>query len=1138
MENKHFAIQFQAGGTLPKDFPAYVERDADEKLYQHILAGEFCYVLSARQMGKSSLRVRVMDRLEQRDYVCASIDLTSIGSHNPSAESWYYTFLHQLSKQMGMNAQLKDWWEAHANISPVTRVGEFFEQIVLKAICQNIVIFIDEIDTILSLDKEKFSTDDFFASIRGFFNARTDNPDYSRLNFVILGVATPNDLVNDPDRTPFNIGVPIPLNNFTYTDALPLLEGLKHIRVNHQNLLKTILYWTGGQPLLTQKLCRSIAEEEQQIIFVDAVVKTHVDNLFLAEGMEKADDNLSNVNHRLVNNRHYNAKMLALYEKLLSEIPVAVKDSYTAQLHLRLSGIVREQGGKLIIANRIYKHKFNRKWLKGVLKEINRPFSGDLTRWIELGRPREAALKGEVLRQAKDWAASRNDISDLEREFLDFSQIVQDEEHENQLYNKHRQKRKFMYWFFVMIILALLFGLSAFFLYLQSQHNQTVREAFRMALIAQQIKNQDPTKALMLSKQAFELKADPQIERAIYKLYSQNFFYSCWQESEYDFTALAISPDSRHVVVATANRQIFLYDATGKLVQEYKDNKAVVTVLCFAADGRSFLVGTQDGQVLRRTIDDAGSSQLLFRHKQKITALDIAPDNMTALSASADSSLRLWQVGQPQLTQTVYENSRILDACFTPDGRYILTAIEDGHVNIHDRAGKILKTLDAGTTTINAIAVSPDSRYVALACYNNNLQLLSLQGDEKQQWTAHQSAVSDVAFLPEGELIASSSTDGSIRFWNFDGQLLHSFYEAQAAVNELIFMPDSRGMLSYGRDRQLRHHHLTGLKLYSTHLNKEVNCGLLVPGSHEIYFGTQKGEIYQAYLDKRPPKLLSTEQQAIRDIALSNDQQYLIAVLGGYKSMIWQLPDNLIARKKHDNMLRCAAIYATRSDSSGFILLGSENHRVQAYSLNTDLHLYTLDDHTGPINDIYCSADGHWHLTASDDKTATLWDNMGDKIKSFEGHSQAVRAVCANKAMSEILTASDDSTARLWQADGKCLQVFKEQQGKVLSVAMSADGRLILTGGTDNQAILYDRHGSILRQFPQSAAVINVGFSSEDRYLHVILADGTAHIYLNNTIYIEDILKDSKLSPLTPEEKRLYLQSSESDQWFEWLKWF
>lgn len=73
---------YQVGASLPIDAPSYVQRQADEEFYQKLRSGKFCYVLNSRQMGKSSLRVQTMQRLQQEGTICAAIDLTGIGKHN------------------------------------------------------------------------------------------------------------------------------------------------------------------------------------------------------------------------------------------------------------------------------------------------------------------------------------------------------------------------------------------------------------------------------------------------------------------------------------------------------------------------------------------------------------------------------------------------------------------------------------------------------------------------------------------------------------------------------------------------------------------------------------------------------------------------------------------------------------------------------------------------------------------------------------------------------------------------------------------------------------------------------------------------------------------------------------------------
>ncbi|MDI9634316.1 AAA-like domain-containing protein [Geitlerinema splendidum] len=246
---------YQVGGSLHSSDPTYVERAADRELFDALLQGEFCYVFNSRQMGKSSLRVKTAERLQQVGVRCATIDLSGIGTQQITVEQWYAAIAGFLSKRFSLPINISQWWRSQTHLSSVARLGELVDKVLLVEIQQPIAIFIDEIDTILSL---QFSTDDFFALIRAFYNYRADNPNYSRLTFALFGVTTPSDLISDKTRTPFNIGRAIALQGFQPEDATPLLKGLEKYYLNAPDVLNRIFDWTGGQPFLTQKLCQLV----------------------------------------------------------------------------------------------------------------------------------------------------------------------------------------------------------------------------------------------------------------------------------------------------------------------------------------------------------------------------------------------------------------------------------------------------------------------------------------------------------------------------------------------------------------------------------------------------------------------------------------------------------------------------------------------------------------------------------------------------------------------------------------------------------------------------------------------------------------------------------------------------------------
>jgi len=430
--------QYQVGGSLRNHDPNYVYRKADIQIYEALKQGELCYVFNSRQMGKSSLLVKTKYRLETEGFHCVALDMTSIGCEYTTPMQWYKGVIFQLWLDFNLSINIKTWWEEQNDLSYSMRLNRFISDVLLVEFpTENLVILIDEIDTILSLD---FSLDDFFALIRFCYNQRAINPAYSRINFALFGVATPTDLIADNTRTPFNLGKAIALDGFTFLESQPLLKGLQDKVTNPQVILQKILTWTGGQPFLTQKLCKLIVESpeiSQGLNIAPGKEELWIENLVkqaIINNWESQDNpvHLRTIRHRLLNNEQRARRLLGIYQEIFQKSEGVAIDNSREQMELLLSGLVIKHQGYLKVKNRIYQKIFNSEWVKKQLTSL-RPYSQMLDAWIESNKTDQSRLlRGKALNEALTWANGKS-LTDLDYQFLAASQELNKTELENTL---------------------------------------------------------------------------------------------------------------------------------------------------------------------------------------------------------------------------------------------------------------------------------------------------------------------------------------------------------------------------------------------------------------------------------------------------------------------------------------------------------------------------------------------------------------------------------------------------------------------------------------------------------------------------------------------------------------------------------
>ena len=438
-------FNYQVGGSLPADAPSYVERQCDRDYYELLKERKYCYVFNCRQMGKSSLRVRVTHKLQAEGIVCATIDPQKIGVE-VTCEQWYASAIRSLVGDLDLKSKfdLRSWIRERELLSPVQRFAEFIETVVLQEIDAPIVIFVEEIDRLLSL---KFGMDDFFGLVRSFFEDRPTKPDYNRLTFSFLGVVTPTDLIQSHSNSAFNIGYAVEMAGFTLTEALPLMQGLASKVANPQDYLAEAVKWTGGQPFLIQRLL-GMMEKELAGIATPENIAEWVENLVqerIVTNWESQDapPHLTTIRDRVLSvEEKLRGRMLGCYQQVLADGELE-DDRSEERSKLWLTGLVVRRDGRLVSYNPIYGAVFNNAWVEGQLADLRPEFYASAFRaWqdAEEGQNQSFLLRGQAIEQAESWAIGKR-LSDDDDRFLRESREIERAE-SNLLFTSELQARE------------------------------------------------------------------------------------------------------------------------------------------------------------------------------------------------------------------------------------------------------------------------------------------------------------------------------------------------------------------------------------------------------------------------------------------------------------------------------------------------------------------------------------------------------------------------------------------------------------------------------------------------------------------------------------------------------------------------
>jgi WD40 repeat protein/serine/threonine protein kinase len=430
---------------------------------------------------------------------------------------------------------------------------------------------------------------------------------------------------------------------------------------------------------------------------------------------------------------------------------------------------------------------------------------------------------------------------------------------------------------------------------------------------------------------------------------------------------------------------------------------------------------------------------------------------------AARANLAAWQPYHPRLKAVFSHSGPVGHAAFSPDGKRVLTASEDGTARLWDvTTGRpITAPLKHQGPALGA-AFSPDGQILFTGGTDRMVRLWdAVTGQQLGPPLQHPSDVLGLAISPDGKTLATGCADGMVHLWDVVTRTrrIPMFRVRRGSYMwDLAFSPDSK---------------------------------LLITPSVENRF------LWDAATG-RP--VGPTFNEGARSVALSSDGKILLTGRD-VSARLWDAVTGQPLTpplKGHDDLVSDVAF---RPDGEVF-LTASPDKTARLWDAATGEPVGLPLQHQGPVRSVAFSPDGRSFLTASGDGGVRVWET---------GLHQPVRFVLQETYQSKALAFSPDSRlilagnkdgAQLWDAArgspvGPPLHFISPFFG---AVAFSPDGRTVLTGG-GKTAQVWDVASSqpVGPPLEHQSRVIAVAFSPDGKSIITASGDGLVKMWHPST---------------------------------------
>lgn len=294
----------------------------------------------------------------------------------------------------------------------------------------------------------------------------------------------------------------------------------------------------------------------------------------------------------------------------------------------------------------------------------------------------------------------------------------------------------------------------------------------------------------------------------------------------------------------SADCDLRIWDAeAGQVLDVLKAHKGPIRRVVFSPSGECLATASEDCSAKLWGVANRSCLATLEDHTEWVMGVSFSPDGATVATASMDCSAKLWDVETAKCVRTLKADlcplfsaafsmagstvvlaasptatsaqiwdirsgaiaqvvspaeekhahvDNLIEACFSPDGRAVLTGSQDKTAKIWDlRSGACLQSFEGHTDTVSAASFGLDGKQVLTGSSDRSIRIWDAESGEcVRTCTGHSGSVNAATFAPDGLSVASASRDATVRLWDAkSGKCLQTLHGHKSKVHTVSFLP-------------------------------------------------------------------------------------------------------------------------------------------------------------------------------------------------------------------------------------------------------------------------------------------------------------------------------------------------------------